>query len=260
MEEYYADDITFNCDPKIIYNVSDLRHHINCHGVSKQLLSHLRMSVENLEDVYNHCFGKITIEELLQNKKDIIKKCKKERKNKEQAIIKNEQLVLQLRDMRKTFCNLGTRRTKLFLNTLVKQGDEIALIIRTLIETEDENIKAKENRYYADHHYYAKYQLILKLLHLYCDNGKLSYGIQETDNYSANHIVYFELPNGEQISFHTNFEENDLNGLPIYEKPWDGKVNSTLPKLEQFVITNWKDELNKKIEYYANKDNKNKTI
>lgn len=43
--------------------------------------------------------------------------------------------------------------------------------------------------------------------------------------------MYFDLPLGNQISFHSTVKRN----IPAYEKEWDGLVNSTLDKLEKEI-------------------------
>lgn len=59
-------------------------------------------------------------------------------------------------------------------------------------------------------------------------------------------IVYFELPDCEQISFHCTFK--NPKELPRYEKEWDRKVNSTLGKLETAISKNYGNEIEKKKE------------
>lgn len=150
------------------------------------------------------------------------------------AIKKNRDLSYQLDDMRENFCEIGTRKTKLFLNNLVKSGEKRAELYRIALEIEDENIVAK--RYwgkYRRQHYEKKSLLILKLIALCKECGINTYGYQEKCGLETSHIIYFDLPNCEQISFHCTLP--NISNIPKYEGEWDGKINSTLPKLENAI-------------------------
>ena len=75
---------------------------------------------------------------------------------KEQALYKNWCLVDEQIDMRESFCGVGTRRIKFFLNQKVKKGDKIAELLRVALELNDVNVSAK--RYWGDYKrdYYSK--------------------------------------------------------------------------------------------------------
>ena len=104
---------------------------------------------------------------------------------------------------------------------------------RIALEAEDKNITAKESYgKYVDKIYKEKERQIAALAELCKEHGWI-YGKQESDVRNASHIVYFELPGCEQISFHTNL---DVEGFPEYEKDWDGLECSTLPKLEKSIL------------------------
>jgi len=47
------------------------------------------------------------------------------------------------------------------------------------------------------------------------------------------HVIYFEIPGCEQISWH--FSPDSGKEFPVYVKKRDGKRNSTLFKLEETV-------------------------
>lgn len=155
---------------------------------------------------------------------------------------KNAELVWDLDSMRDCMCGVGTRKVKMMLNKKIKSNDEIADLYRTALEIEDCNISAKKYRGSYKHDYYDKKQeLILELLDK-CEqynfdnpDNQMLYGVQEDDGYSTNAIVYFELPGCEQISFHTTLSNYEIMYIPNYEKPWDGKVNSTMYKLEDAI-------------------------
>lgn len=137
-------------------------------------------------------------------------------------------------DKRNNMCGIGTRKLKLFLNKKLKEGDLNAQIFRIALEIEDYNIQAKKAYgEYKDKIYYSKECAILALIEIFRDNG-LCYGYQKSDSYSTKNVIFFELPNTEQISFHINA---DLpNYVPLYDKEWDGKINSTLDKIEDGLL------------------------
>ena len=168
--------------------------------------------------------------------------------SKEKAERKNKQLVGQLKDARNVFCKgLGTRRVKLMLNRIGKTN-KLAILLRTALEVEDCNIQAK--RYLGDYkdHYYEKKSRMIRDLVVLCREMNLTYGISEVENYSTTHVIYFELPNCKQISFHIIPMETE--DLPQYDKEWDGKVNSTLGKLEEAILKSFPNEIDKELDKY----------
>ena len=56
--------------------------------------------------------------------------------------------------------------------------------------------------------------------------------------------MYYELPNGQQISFHCTLR--DTTKIPLYEKEWDRLENSTYQKLEYAIMEVYGNEINKK--------------
>lgn len=145
---------------------------------------------------------------------------------------------------------------KLFLNSLIKKGDEIANMYRLILEAENHNINAKKYRNtssfsYKDEYYAKKRKTIEELIRLIIEynkthSEKVVFGKQNSNVRETNLIVYFDLPGCEQISFHTDITSALLKDVPKYEKDWDGKVNSTLRKVEAAVNARYKEELYKK--------------
>lgn len=112
-------------------------------------------------------------------------------------------------------CGIGTRKVKLMLNKKIKQGDFTAKIYRVALELQDYNIKAKDAPFpYSEKMYAKKEDLIDKLIKIY-NESKLSFGCSEDKG----------------ISFHSTVKRN----IHVYEKEWDGLVNSTLDKLEKEI-------------------------
>jgi hypothetical protein len=146
-----------------------------------------------------------------------------------EAIQKNERLIDDLMRKRKVFANIGTNKAKRRLNKLA-ETNVIAKAVRLAIEIEDKSITAKkEFGKYRDKIYNQKSEMIMKLCDLFKANN-WKYGIQSSDNYSASHVIFFEIPTVEQISWHFSPDKRDI---PVYDGVWDEKVNSTMNKLEK---------------------------
>lgn len=246
----YDDDyhkIIYDANPKLVDDVSMLRHFINCHGVTKNLKKHLGLTHDQISEICDVCKGSTSIKELRKNYDEVIKKAWETKAAIEDAKMKNLDLIAQLEEARNSFCGIDTRNIKLLLNKLSKQGDLIAKTLRTLLEAEDENIKAKSG-WKSDYHYNQKYNLVLEAINLYKEQN-LIYGYQDTSNPRTNCIIYFELPNtSDQISFHMNVDNNILSTIPQYPKDWDNMVNSTIPKIEKAILSIYPDQVQETIE------------
>lgn len=159
------------------------------------------------------------------------------------ALEKNFDLINQLDDIRTNALGIGTNKIKRRLNSLA-ETNEIAKALRLAIEIEDVNIQAKKAYgKYKNKIYDKKTELIHEMFNLF-DKNKWVYGIHKDKGFKTNSIVFFELPNTEQISFHCTL--NNLHDLPVYEKEWDGKINSTYPKLLNSIEKQFKEILLKK--------------
>lgn len=162
------------------------------------------------------------------------------------AAKKNQQLSVLLHKKREDMCGIGTRKVKLFLNSLVRKGDKVAELYRMALEAEDFNIKAKESTpYYKDRVYAQKHGCIQKLMEL-CKAEGVKFGWQASDVRKTNSVVYFELPGMEQISFHSDFTKSEKEAIPKYRREWDGKVMSTLGKIEDAILGKYGEEIEKK--------------
>ena len=137
---------------------------------------------------------------------------------------------------RSQFAGIGTRKAKLVLNKRAKV-DVYARALRIALEIEDANLTAK--RYfggncggytYAQISYEKKCANIEALIEI-AKSKDWAFGVQPSDVGNTTHIIYFELPGVGQVSWH--YSATQL--LPVYLGQWDGKVGSTLPKLEAAV-------------------------
>lgn len=160
---------------------------------------------------------------------------------------KRIELITQLNDERANMCGVGTRMVKLTLNKLIKEGDGIAKLYRIAIEAEDSNIKAK--KYFGEYHdkYYDDKMHYITLLVSEClDRKDVVFGYQRNNAIFPKHIIYFELPGCEQISFHCTLSDEDIQCIPHYDGTWDKQENSTFPKLERAIFNRYGEELSNK--------------
>ena len=151
------------------------------------------------------------------------------------VIEKNNCLIEDLERARDEFCGIGTRKVKLRLNKLAKDNVD-ALYVRKLLEIEDVNIQAKRCEWwkYREKTYERKERLIYELISFCESHSEYRYGVQGSNNHSVNGVVYFELQDGTQLSFHCMIR--DFRRYRRYDGKWDGLVNSTLPKLEKYIL------------------------
>lgn len=234
VEQSEYDDIKRTSDPTMVKDASMLRHYVNCHGKTKRLKEYLNLDCSEIDAIIQSAKGNKPIcSDIPMNAPDLVANCRKEIKSKENAMRKNERLIRILKDKRDTLCGIGTRKVKLFLNKQIKQGDTDAKLYRLALEAEDKNITAKNTSIpYQEKVYNEKKRLIMQLANE-CRLLGLNYGYQKCENYSCDYILYFELPNMEQISFHTNLTKDELANIPQYDKEWDKKECSTLNKIEE---------------------------
>ena len=159
----------------------------------------------------------------------------------------NRERIRDYNERKDTFCHgIGQRRTKLFLNRLVKQGDQTARMYRIALEIEGVNLAAKKAlmKYHSDYHSYDKKEAMLRELMDVCRAEGVTYGQQRSTAPAATHVLYFDLPDCEQISFHTNLY--NAAALPAYDGEWDGKKCSTMGKLEAAIWSRYEQELREK--------------
>lgn len=148
--------------------------------------------------------------------------------------------VILLNTARHHFCGIGTRRTKLALNK-VSRTSTFARALRVALEIEDQNLTAKKYHggdiggyTYGQIAYFHKYDSIMQLVEI-CTSAGWTFGVQECGTFDASHVIYFDLPGVEQMSWH--FSPTWHHQLPAYDGVWDQQQKSTLRKLENAIQT-----------------------
>jgi len=156
-------------------------------------------------------------------------------------------LIESLEYSRDIFCGIGTRKVKLFLNSLIKKGDKIAKLYRTILELQEANILAKLYFGKWRREYYDKKEyLISSLVSLCKDISDVNYGFTVEHTRVTDHIIYFDLPGCEQISYHCNLSPSQLKSIPEYNGVWDGQEDNALAKIESAIMGRYGAVLKKK--------------
>lgn len=236
------DDTDYEIELTTITHIYELRHACNLFG-KEPVASALHIPVKKVLALYNSNIHDSTSLGIFLKKQSyekfltVVTEHEKESMKKENAKlnarIKNEILIEDLQTKRKNFAGIGTNKAKRRLNKLAKT-DPIAKAIRLALEIEDKSISAK-NSYgeYQDRIYNQKVLLVEQLVDHF-KARKWIYGIQDSDLPFISHVMYFEIPTCEQISWHIDI--NKPKNYPTYKKEWDQKKNSTLYKLEACTL------------------------
>lgn len=253
-DRYEDDDSDYGLicqDPKntqAVTDVSMLRHYINCWGWTKALKRHVNpLTYDQVVEIVDLCKGSTSIKSLKKDYDNIIKEANDIRIAQAEREMNNYILIEQLHSVRNNFCGLDTRNIKLMLNKIGKT-DPVALAIRYLLEAEDYNIKAKESYgEYRDKNYEKKSEFVEKALDV-CLENNFKCGWQDSDLPNISHVVYFDIPGVEQISFHQDLSSEYLERCPEYDSEWDSLVNSTLLKIEKAIKEKYSDYIELKKE------------
>lgn len=252
--QYTSDDFSIDYDEEpcirncrdftLIQNCSDLRHFFKCWGDSDRLISEIsdyfRTTPAILSKIRSYGFPGRTyrVSELIDDPEALSELIVEgEKRNAEIRAAEQRAIALeeQLATARVTLCGIGTRKIKIRLNKLAKT-DNRAKAYRLALEIEDTNIRAKRvPAPYADKEYQTKNELIEELGKL-CSTEGWTWGTQANDKHGPSHIVYFELPSTEQLSWHS-----DCSIAPKYEGQWDHKRLSTLKKIETAILATYPD-------------------
>lgn len=174
---------------------------------------------------------KCTHNPLLRNKLEkLIEEYKeKSRCSKMQNALSLEKLKFYLH----TALGMGIRKVMKTLRKLAKNGDSEARIIALLLDVEFANLYAKKHSALKEVIYERKCILLKKLSKLLYDKGWVC-GISSTTGKNAGWIIYVNLPDSTQISWHGN-EYSMLYYYDGIDCKWDGRICSTLEKLLHYA-------------------------
>lgn len=149
---------------------------------------------------------------------------------------RDQSKINELRAMRTSVCGIGTRKMKIRLKKLGKTNP-LAYAYYCAFAAEENSITAKQyyyqrSREYSDLYYEKKESYISSLVSV-CKQQGYKYGVEriaDEDDYEyIKYIIYFDLPECEQVSWHC---ASVPDGCPKYDGEWDQAEKTTLKKLE----------------------------
>lgn len=167
----------------------------------------------------------------------------------EKSISSRSQNELSLRKLSyytPTALGIGIRKAIKELKRIAKTGDAEAKILAYLMEAEFANLSAKKN-YSIQKSAYSRKQLLLE------DVSDLLYeydwkcGVSTSPGKNAAYLIYVYLPNGIQLSWHSN----DYRTLYYYKDidcEWDGQKCATMEKLLEYAHERY--EIGNKLKRY----------
>lgn len=153
----------------------------------------------------------------------------------------NAQNTLSLEKLefyRKSALGMGLRPAMKALRSLSKNGNNVATICLKLMEIEFANLTAKKNHGKKQIIYERKDELLMDVSDLLY-NSDWECGISFETGKNASYIVYVILPDGTQLSWHTN-EYRLLYHYDEIDCKWDGIVCATFEKLFRFIHTHFR--------------------
>lgn len=163
-------------------------------------------------------------------------------KSKEQNALSLEKLA----HFKESSLGIGLRRViKQLFRLANRTHDEQAYTLAMLLSTEFSNLSAKRpNR--PNKRIYARKDYLIESLRDWADKAGLRCGYNFATGKNASYLVFFYLPNGVQLTWHTNnFEVSRM--YPLITDQWDGQVCMNLEKLVTFVESHYTLDPSKRI-------------
>ncbi len=145
-------------------------------------------------------------------------------------------------------CNIGIRPIREFLRRkYIREKDIDARIYQLAMDVEEKSIMVKKIHWlehdipsekedeFIDIMEEHKAKLLRKLIQCYQEAG-YEYGWRTGYQDDFTYYVYFDLPNGEQISFRTDLSEKEKEEIPRYTKKWNCWARHTLVAIENNLL------------------------
>lgn len=185
------------------------------------------MKYNDLRNLYRESHNPILksrIEKLFTEKDE------KDRKSCDQ----NKTSLQKLKELEENALGIGLKRVLHIIRKInISPSDKNFLILSTLIEAEYANLCAKRNKKKTRQCYDRKSYLLEKAAY-FAKNSDWKYGYNNSTGKNASYIIYFYLPDGEQLSWHTK-DFTIYQRFPYLDVEWDGKICSTMSKLLSYL-------------------------
>lgn len=153
-------------------------------------------------------------------------------------------LVEILEEARILFAGVGTNAAKRRLRKLSASSPLAGAALLALL-AEDYSTQGKKYAGKWSRRCYERKHAILMDLAALCWQHAWPFGVHADPGGGTTHVIYFDLPGCDQISFHVTLSAD--HGLPAYAGQWDGRRASTMAKLDRFA----RDLLNGRARDYA---------
>lgn len=148
----------------------------------------------------------------------------------------NELSISKLNAFKTNACGgIGLRKVIRYMHKVAKmQKDSNAEILSLLLDTEYANLSAKQYRDHLKEKIYERKSILLYQMADKLESLGWKYGINDEAGKNACYLVYVYLPNGVQLTWHSN--EYDLyKHYPIIDDEWDGQVCMTMEKILSYI-------------------------
>ena len=159
------------------------------------------------------------------------------------------QLIDLYNRKKNSFCGIGIRTCKYLLNSLIAKRSKKAALYKALLDTECCYVYmfkyigcARSYAIYYAEKYYLKVQKLLDV----CSSYQIERGYIEADSYGMDSVVFMNIPEVGQVSYHTRLNSEIKKQLNIYKEEWEGNADGIYNKLETAILKTFSDEINAK--------------
>jgi hypothetical protein len=168
---------------------------------------------------------KVRLDSIIEDKKAMSKK----------SDIQNDLSIKKLEMFKKEALGIGLRKvlSRLRKESKITKDPELTLTLM-LLETEFANLSAKENKGKKKGAIYERKSHLLYQMSSYLNKLGWRYGINDAAGKNASYLVYVYLPNGVQLTWHTN-DYDIYEYYPQIDEEWDGQVCMTMEKILNFI-------------------------
>ncbi len=155
----------------------------------------------------------------------------KSRKSNEQ----NKLSIEKLNDFLANAMGVGLKRIiRIMKNEARKSHDMNLKAITALLETEFANLSAKTHGKQLKSVIYERKSILLNKVSTLLEGSDWKFGYNDNCGKNASYIIYVYLPDGTQLSWHTN-DYDVYQRFPYIDVQWDGRVCATMDKLLTYI-------------------------
>lgn len=149
----------------------------------------------------------------------------------------NKLSIEKLQNFKESALGVGLRKVINRMRRLCRKHPSCeALLTLTLLEIEFANLAAKMPRISKStkEYIYERKSILLERIQPLLKECGWRYGYNDANGKNACYIIYVYLPNGVQLSWHTN-DYYLYKYYPLIDAEWDGQVCMTMEKLLTYI-------------------------